>query len=349
MTSTRPLAQITVAARTTLDADTIDSYMVTVTATDPWGAAATPTGAIEEEVTITINGVNEAPAITAGVTKTAVDENTPIATADSTYMATDVDQEEDVPLIWTVSGTDEGDFEISNEAGTLGQLTFKKLPDYEKPVDSNMDNVYMVTVVATDAGVNSKNKMTAERAVVVTVMNVEEDGTVTLSSVQPKVGVELTAEVTDLDGGVKDVTWRWHRNTDGTADVDAEGWLLIEDAKSKTYTPVADDAVVTVPNARAAMFLRATAMYTDDTGMGTAVMVSANEVIVDQANKAPEFRAGGVDNDVVDTAADSGGVVTSAKRSILENVPPDTSTPATTLPTWVCRSRPMTPTVTVTN
>ena len=210
--------QITVAARTTLDADTIDSYMVTVTATDPWGATTTPTGvATPQEVTIAINDVNEAPAITAGVTKTPVDENTAIATAVSTYMATDVDQEEDVPLplIWTVSGTDEGDFEISNEAGTLGQLTFKKLPDYEKPVDSNMDNVYMVTVVATDAGVNSKNKMTAERAVVVTVMNVEEDGTVTLTSVQPKIGFPLTASVTDLDGGETGITWKWERDQTG--------------------------------------------------------------------------------------------------------------------------------------
>ena len=50
------------------------------------------------------------------------------------------------------------------------------------PADSNGDNVYMVTVVATDAGVDDKNKMTAERAVVVTVKNLVEDGTVTLSS-----------------------------------------------------------------------------------------------------------------------------------------------------------------------
>ena len=63
----------------------------------------------------------------------------------------------------------------SRSANATGALTFKEVPNYEMPADSNKDNVYMVTVVATDAGVDDKNKMTAERAVVVTVKNVEED------------------------------------------------------------------------------------------------------------------------------------------------------------------------------
>ena len=56
---------------------------------------------------------------------------------------------------WSVSGTDAGDFEISNVVGeaTFGALTFKKAPNYEMPADANRDNVYNVTVVATDKGV----------------------------------------------------------------------------------------------------------------------------------------------------------------------------------------------------
>ena len=76
----------------------------------------------------------------------------------------------------------------------------------------------MVTVVATDDGVDDKNKMTAERAVVVTVKNMVEEGTVSLSSVQPKIGFPLTASVTDLDGGVMGTTWKWERDTTGKAD-----------------------------------------------------------------------------------------------------------------------------------
>ena len=308
--------QITVAARITLDADIDASYSVDVTATDPWGTTSTPTGAATQMVTITINNVNEAPAITVGATRASVNENTAITDEVSTYTATDVDQTDAVT--WSVSGTDAADFEISNETGTIGELTFKKVPDYEMPADSNRDNVYMVTVVATDAGVDSKNKMMAERAVVITVENLEEAGTVTLSSVQPKIGFPLTASVTDPDGGVMDTTWKWERD-DGTDDnptadcTNATGWNAAEDgmgAKTATYTPDAKDE---------GKCLRATAMYTDGKGMDDAMGVSTNAVEMDEANRPPRFRAGGVDSDA-NTAADTGDTAMSAKRSIAENV-----------------------------
>ena len=321
--------QITVAPRQTPNADeasaTDTTVPVMVTATDPWGTDATPPGAATQTVTITINNVNEAPAITVGATRESVVENTLIATVVSAYIATDVDQE--VPPIWTVSGTDAADFEISNAEATLGRLTFKKLPDYEKPVDSNRDNVYMVTVVATDAGVNSKNKMTAERAVVVTVMNVEEDGTVTLKSVQPKIGFPLTASVTDLDDGETGITWKWERDVEGTAatasncSTETLASLTWQDAvdgmgaKTATYTPHAQDE---------GKCLRATATYTDGAGMGEAMGVPVNAVVKDETNGPPRFRAGGVDSSDV-TGADTGETAMSAKRSISENEEPDTT------------------------
>ena len=311
--------QITVAARITLDADTTNSYSVEVTATDPFGET---TGQATQEVTITINDLNEAPAITMGATMASVDEKTPIATAVSTYTAEDVDQTDAVT--WSVSGTDAADFEIS----TTGALTFKKdPPDFEKPVDSNGDNVYMVTVVATDAGVDDKNKMTAERAVVVTVENLEEDGTVSLSSVQPKIGFPLTASVTDLDGGVMGTTWKWERDAEGTAATASDcsaatlATLTWQDAvdgtgaKTATYTPDAKDE---------GKCLRATATYTDGKGMDDAMGVPGNAVEMDEANRPPRFRAGGVDSNP-DTPTDTGDTVMSAKRSIAENVEPDTA------------------------
>ena len=42
------------------------------------------------------------------------------------------------------------------------------------PADANRDNVYMVTVVVTDAGIEGKGKLSAERDVEVTVTNVNE-------------------------------------------------------------------------------------------------------------------------------------------------------------------------------
>ena len=301
--------QITVGARTTLDAEGTPTYNVTVTATDPAGASATPSGATEQAVIITVNNVNEAPMITDGFTENSQNEHdadTGEAGIDAaktvdTYVAEDVDQTD--PLSWSVSGTDAGDFDISSDGGVL---TFKEAPNYEMPTDSNRDNVYMVTVVATDAGVDSKNKMTAERDVVITVMNVDEDGTVTLSSVQPKVGIELTAEVTDLDGDPADIKWEWRVSTSGTAENPETGCAAatyeadpIEDVESGSYTPEKDDI---------GKCLQATAMYTDDKGMDTAMEMSANAVLEDQANKAPEF-----DDDA------------SYSRTIDENVTPDTA------------------------
>ena len=120
------------------------------------------------------------------------------------------------------------------------------------PADAGSDNVYNVTVVATDDGVDAdgENEMMAMRDVVITVTNVEEAGTVTLSAQQPKAGVELTASVTDLDGGVTDVKWQWY-----DAVINAEN--AIEDATSATYTPKDGDVRKT---------LSARATYTDNFG-----------------------------------------------------------------------------------
>ena len=98
--------------------------------------------------------------------------------------------------------------------GSNGALTFKKAPNYEMPADAGRDNVYNVTVVATDTGTGKGNKMTAERMVVIMVTNAEEDGTVELSAQQPKIGVAVTASVTDPDGTPTDVTWKWERDND---------------------------------------------------------------------------------------------------------------------------------------
>ena len=324
--------QITVGPRTTLDREgppANETDTVAVIATDPFGSAD---GATRQEVTITINNVNEAPMVTAGVTTLKLaeyDADTPTADEDtettrakmvSTYTATDVDQ--DPAVDWSVSGTDAADFEIS----PAGVLTFEEAPNYEMPADSNGDNVYMVTVVATDAGVDDKNKMTAERAVVITVTNMEEDGTVTLSSVQPKIGFPLTASVTDLDGGLMDTTWKWERDNTGTAGsatdcsttIADEAWEAAVDgmgAKTDTYTPDAKDE---------GKCLRATASYTDGKGMDETMGVSNNAVIMDQANQPPRFRAGGVDSDA-ETEADTGDTAMSAERSITENVTPGTA------------------------
>ena len=101
--------------------------------------------------------VNEPPTLT-GDTAIQYAEHTsgPVAT----YTATDP---EDAHISWSLSGTDAADFSIIQ-----GDLTFNAGPDYEDPTDSNKDNVYHVTVEASDG----TNIVTLD--VTVTVTNVNE-------------------------------------------------------------------------------------------------------------------------------------------------------------------------------
>ena len=119
----------------------------------------------------------------------------------------------------------------------------------------------------------------------------DEAGTVTLSAVQPRVGVSLTASLTDIDGPVTGVKWQW-----------SIGNSAIEDATSDTYTPLVGDVGET---------LTATATYTDPQGSDTAVGTSANSVAADTRNKAPVF-------DDQDDLTD-GIQNTEAERTVAEN------------------------------
>ena len=199
-------------------------------------------------------------------------------------------------LKWSVSGADSGKFSITPDAGEMATLAFKAGPDYEMPGDANGDNVYEVTVVVTDSKAN-----TAMRGVTVKVTNEEEDGTVTLSSLQPRVGVPITARLTDPDSGVSGVTWQWQR---GSTD--------IEKATSATYTPVAGDV---------GQKLMASASYTDGEGSSkTAVMESTYEVAADTRNEAPVFP---------DQDPDTDGDQLDQERSVAEDATENVGDPVT--------------------
>ena len=58
-------------------------------------------------------------------------------------------------------------------------------------------------------GAKDADDIRGTKDVEVKVTNVNEDGTVTLSAVQPRVGVSLTARLTDIDGPVTGVKWQW--------------------------------------------------------------------------------------------------------------------------------------------
>ena len=143
------------------------TYVVEVTATDPFGLAGSTT------VTIMVEDVNESPMVTliGSMTTPPVMPTITVtedATADyeengtgavGTYTSSEAD------ATWSLSGEDMDDFSISSD----GVLSFMSPPDFEAPTDANTDNVYMVTVVANAPGANE-----GSLAVVVNVTDMDE-------------------------------------------------------------------------------------------------------------------------------------------------------------------------------
>ena len=84
-----------------------------------------------------------------------------------------------------------------------GVLRFAKIPDYEAPFNSNTSlsleirNTYRVTIIVTDDGTPVSDD---EETVVVKVTNVDEPGTVSLSTLQPLEEVPFVATLSDPDG-----------------------------------------------------------------------------------------------------------------------------------------------------
>ena len=278
-------------------------YEVTVTAYDPFNADTS----IPATVTIEVTDVNEKPSVT-GVAevddhpeKNSVDESVTYVALDNAYAPSDGDAGDTVvDLTLTLEGDDADAFELGvADSGTGARvLTFVEPPNFEAPTDANRDNVYKVTVVATD-----DENLTGEQAVTIIVTNVDEAGKVTLSSIQPQAGVALTATLVDPDGGETNMEWQWSSaRTDGA---DAS-FTNIEGATSATYTPVGDDpATEDVNESDEGKFLRATVTYNDaqapddpdtadtDEAVDRMLMATSANAVREapETNDGPEFAA----------------------------------------------------------
>ena len=304
-----------------LDGDTGNNiYVVTLKATDSSGADSA-----DVTVLVTVTDVNEKPEFGidgvndgfGGITGMAPDhredsldagDNTMVDLTISTYTATDPEGG-DVTL--SLTGDDADMFELADDSLDDGPnasrvLSFKEKPDFEMKGDSNSDNIYEVTVVASD-GAN-----TAMRSVTVKVTDADEGGMITLSSQDALIGVELTAELADSDGGVPDEDrfmrqeWEWQKATPvGEATCDATNVVgnttWAKAGSDSAYTPEADDR---------GDCLRAMVTYTDrtrdtdnmdnnngatDTFVGFTNMATSDattKVRNNPDNQAPEFTDG---------------------------------------------------------
>ena len=156
---------------------------------------------------------------------------------------------------YSLSGTDAGLFDIDPATGEI-TLAQGASPDFETRTS------YAVTI-------------TASANLAVMVENVDEPGSVSLSTGSPRSGEALSASLTDPDGSVSALSWRWQRSTeDGRED----GWENIPGATAPDYTPGAGDV---------GRRLQAAA-YDDGSGHGRTAQAATGEPVW---NDPPEFGA----------------------------------------------------------
>ena len=201
-----------------------------------------------------------------------VPENTPARVNIGTPVAA-LDPEDD-SLRYALSGADAAAFSVVANSGQLQS---------SQPLDFETKPSYSFTLEVHDRLDGSGNPSTMvddSQNVTITIENVEELGTVTLTTdtatIQAR--VEVTAELSD-DDGPSDITWQWSRSPNGTTN-----WVNIASNVSATFTPTLEED--------AGNYIRATATYTDGHGPNkTANAVSPRVGDPPPANSPPAFPA----------------------------------------------------------
>ena len=177
-------------------------------------------------------------------------------------------------LTYSLSGTDASSFTITS----TGQIRVAS----GTTLDFETKSSYSVTVEVHDGKDGTGATSTTiddTQNVTITVANVEEPGTVTLSSetatIQARVPVTASLEDDDIP---TNVTGQWARSRSSTS-----VWANIAGATDATFTPEDTDT---------GGYIRATANYNDGEGSGkTALKVSPRVGQAPPVNSAPAFPA----------------------------------------------------------
>ena len=169
------------------------------------------------------------PLTLSGITMTEHQENDDMSVA--TYWVSG----SDAAITWSLSGDDSDDFSIDKNMPQNGVLRFTSPPNYENPTDADTDNLYRVTIQASDG----TNVSTLQ--IVVLVRNVWLDADeVPVISGTVRVGETLTADTSRISVTFSLGPWYWWIRSDGTTDTEIEG------ATGASYTLTDADAGKTV-------------------------------------------------------------------------------------------------------
>ena len=266
------------------DSDRNNVYELTLQVTDGRNEKGDPDTSVDDsiDVTIRITNVNEPPEFSSSAIELEVDENS----GASLPALTAIDPERHA-VSWSLdpASPDGGSFTLS---GT-GTLAFKSALDYESPLDTDRDNDYELFAVATDDG---QPAASSRLSLTIRVVNIDEPGIVSLSTLGPQVDGEIRAELMDPDGGVTGASWQWLRFSGGEE-------LAIAGATDSSYAPTTADE---------GSRLQATVSYTDRQGSGKYAVGPVTHPVGGDSNSPPEFTATGA-----------------VTRQVAENTPSDTN------------------------
>ena len=251
------------------DADLTYYLQATATYNDGQGSGKTATaktvGAVQA-------GTNRAPTFDDGQTTSRGVAEDAAATDNvgAVVAATDLDSDD---LTYSLTSTDASSFTVDN----TGQIKVGATTtlDYE-----SAKNTYTVVVQVTDSkdpagGTETNPTIDDNITVTINVTDEEEAGTVSLSTTHPAARAQLTATLTDPDGGVTGESWQWSKSDSQSGNYDD-----ISGATSATYTPGDGDLN---------KFLKATATYTDSYGSNKSAAAVTDNAVGAGTNRAPEF------------------------------------------------------------
>ncbi len=257
---TAPTALGVVLAHTITGLEAGTAYQVQVRAESSEGA-----GAWSEPGEGTTEAANRAPSFDADAYEREVAENSVPGTAVGEPVTATDDGDE---LAYRFVAGGEAPVEIDGTTGRIAVAEGAAL-NYESG-----NTQFTVSVEASDG------ELADTASVTIRVTNADDPGVLTLSPEVARVGVELTAALTDEDGvrsaGRKR---RWQRSTDGTS------WNDI--GTGRMYNPVTGDA---------GRWLRAVFTYADRHGPGKRAVSGAVRVLA--ANAAPDFGADAFEREV---------------------------------------------------
>ena len=261
------------AAYTPVAADVGKFLSVSVEYDDPQGDGKDTA----HRISTAVAAGNTDPSFSAETASHTLNENSPPGTA-IRALTTLVDTEGDT-LTYSLAGPDQALFaQVAVGMGIPGQVlrtASGSAFDFESPGDADNDNVYELTWSVSDgkdAAGNTDASIDDTLAITVTVVNLDENGTVTIAGTLSG-GETLTASVTDPDGMPTNVVWEWARSDDDFETIAGT---------TATRRLVAADVGST---------LRARARYTDPQGPGKSRSARTSDAIA-ASNTAPTFDDG---------------------------------------------------------